>query len=116
MSKTKITMKSIKNNWRNIYSCGYCDLQYIMKYNEPAFYTSGVYGWNCDIYVDYAKDIAITTGYRGMTGKMIDNAIIEKYSNVAKKIVENTFNLSYEEIKKALDENVEAFYNELTNK
>lgn len=115
MSKTKTTMKAIKNNWRNIYSCGYCDLRYIMKYNEPAFYTSGVYGWNCDIYVDYVRDIAITTGYRGMTGRTIDNAIIEKYSNIAKKITENTFNRPYEDIKKALDENVEAFYNELNN-
>ncbi|WP_303872026.1 hypothetical protein [Acetobacterium wieringae] len=115
MSKTKTSMKSIRNSWSKIYSCGYGDLQYIMKYNEPEFYNSGVYGWNCDIYVDYARDIAITTGYRGMTGKMIDNAIIEKYSNIAKKIMENTFNRPYEDIKKELDENVEAFYSELNN-
>jgi hypothetical protein len=112
MSKTKTTMKAIKNNWSKVYMCGYCDLQYIMKYNEPAFYNSGIYGWNCDVYVDYARDIAITTGYRGI-GQRIEESIIKKYSDAAKKITENTFNSPYEDIKKALDENVEAFYKEL---
>ena len=113
MSKTKTTIKAIRNNWSKVYMCGYCDLQYIMKYNEPAFYNSGIYGWNCDVYVDYARDIAITTGYREMIGKRIDETIIKKYSDLAKEISENTFNIPYEEIKMALDKNVEEFFEEL---
>ena len=106
-------MKAIRSNWLKIYQCGYCDLQDIMRYNEPSYYTCGVYGWNCDIYVDYKRDIAITTGYRGMTGSTINKEVIEKYSNIAKQILDNTFKVPYDEIKKQLDENVEAFLDEL---
>lgn len=59
--KERTTMKSIRNNWNKVFKCGYCELQDIMKYHEPQYYNCGVYGWNCDIYVDYGKDIAITT-------------------------------------------------------
>ena len=113
--KTHTTIKAIRNNWKHVYYCGYCDLQYIMKYEEPSYYNAGVYGWNCDIYCDYAKDIAITTGYRNMTGKRISTELIEKYSEIAKEITKNSFAKPFEEIKKALDENRENFFKELVN-
>lgn len=111
--KTKTTIKSIKNNWANVYYCGYCDLQDIFRYEEAQYYNAGVYGWNCDIYVDYARDIAITTGYRNMTGKRIPSELIKKYSDIAKEIAKSPFTKSYDEVKKALDENRENFLNEL---
>jgi hypothetical protein len=113
MRKTEITMKSIRNNWSKIYRCGYCDLQHIFKYTEPQYYNAGVYGWNCDIYCDYGRDIAITTGYRNMAGKQIPSELIEKYSEIAKEIYKDTFKKSFEETKKALDQNIENFLNEL---
>ena len=88
--KTHTTIKNIKLAWNNVYRCGYCDLQYIMKYYEPKYYNSGIYGWNCDIYCDYKRDIAITTGYRNMAGRVIPNGLIEKYSDIAKEICKNT--------------------------
>lgn len=112
MSKQHTTIKYIKKVWGNIYRCGYCDLQYIMRYEEPTYYNSGVYGWNCDIYTDFKRDIAITTGYRNMAGKMIPDEIIEKYSKIAKEISED-WNKSYEETRLALEENREKFFNEL---
>lgn len=113
--KTKTTIKFIRQSYDNIFRCGYCDLQDIMKYREPTFYNFGVYGWNCDIYTDYARDIAITTGYRNMTGKCIPSELIKKYSKIAKDIAENTKGAKFDEIMEALDQNRQKFFDELLN-
>lgn len=116
MSKQHTTIKNIRNYWDKVFYCGYCDLQYIFRYEEPTYYNSGVYGWNCDIYCDYKRDIAITTGYRNMTGKRIPDELIEKYTDTAKKIIDdNQWKTSFDELKKALDENREKFLDELDN-
>lgn len=114
MTKTKTTMKAIRNNWRKVFCCGYCDLQYIMNGKEPTYYNAGVYGWNCDIYTDFSRDIAITTGYRNMAGKMIPEEIIEKYSKVAKNIMADMRMADYNDIKRAFEENRERFFEELS--
>ena len=113
MTKIKTDMKRISNGYRKVFRCGYCDLQHIYKYEDPQFYNCGVYGWNCDIYVDYKRDIAITTGYRNMRGECIPGDIIKKYSEIAKKIYENQWTKPFEEIRTALEENRENFLNEL---
>ena len=115
MSKQHTTIKQIKNTWGNVWRCGYCDLQYIMRYEEPRYYNSGVYGWNCDIYCDFKNDVAITTGYRNMTGRVIPNELINRYSEVAKEICKDTWSKSYDEIKEALDQNRAKFFEELAN-
>lgn len=111
--KIKTTIKYIRQIWKNVYRCGYCDLCDIMSYEEPQYYNSGVYGWNCDIYCDYKRDIAITTGYRNMAGRNIPYELIEKYSNIAKEIRKAPFTTSFDEIKNALDQNRENFFDEL---
>ena len=113
--KKQTSIKFIKGYFDKVYYCGYCDLQDIFRYEEADYYNSGIYGWNCDIYCDYSRDIAITTGYRNMTGKRIPAELINKYTAKAKTILENTFAIPYDEIKKALDENREAFLTELNN-
>lgn len=85
MSKLRVSIKDVKNSFTKVFRCGYCDLQYIM-YSNPYFYNSGVYGWNCDIYVSYGHDIAITTGYRNMAGYRIPSELIEKYNKIASAI------------------------------
>ena len=112
--KTKTTIKNIRNFWSKKFYCGYCDLQYIMRGEEPTYYNAGVYGWNCDIYCDFGRDIAITTGYRNMTGKRIPDELIEKYTNKAKEILKNgEWKKPYEEYMKELAENREEFLSEL---
>lgn len=111
--KTHTTIKFIRNNFKKVFSSGYCDLQYIMRGTDPQYYNSGVYGWNCDIYIDYSRDIAITTGYRNMAGVLIPDEIVEKYTEIAKSILENTFKKSYDEVQNALYENRQNFFNEL---
>lgn len=107
------TIKSIKKNWSKVWSCGYCDLQYIMIGYEPQYYNAGIYGWNCDIYVDYLRDIAITTGYRNMAGATIPSEIIEKYSKIAQNIMKDSIGTSWSIINEALDNNRENFLDEL---
>lgn len=111
--KQQTTIKHVKNYFGKVFQTGYCDLQYIFHHEQPQYYNAGVYGWNCDIYTDYARDIAITTGYRNMTGKRIPTKIIEKYSNIAKKIIEKPFTVGWEEKQKELAENRENFLDEL---
>lgn len=113
--KTKTTIKAIHNAYDKIFYCGYCELYDIMKYTEPQFYNAGVYGWNCDIYTDWRRGIAITTGYRNMVGTKIPDEIIKKYTEAAKKIVEDAKYSKYEEAKKALDENRDKFFEEIYN-
>lgn len=113
--KKQTTMKSITNNFNKVYRTGYCELQNIFKYVDADYYNAGVYGWNCDVYVDYGKNLAITTGYRNMRGEMIPTEIIDKYDLIAMKILSNTFNVPFDEIMLDLKENRENFLNELLN-
>lgn len=113
MKKIKVSMTDITKNWRKVFRCGYCDLHNIMYTNDPQYYNCGVYGWNCDIYVDYKRDIAITTGYRNMRGECIPHEIWEKYNNIAKEILNAYYTMPYDEKKKALEENMENFLDEL---
>lgn len=50
--KFKTTNKAIKQNYSQNYilNIGYCDLQTLLKYESPRAYTSGIYGWNYDLY------------------------------------------------------------------
>ena len=115
MSKTHVSMKYIRNLWGKTFRCGYCELYYIFYNEDPVYYNSGIYGWNCDIYCDYKRDIAITTGYRNMIGKNIPSELLKKYTDKAKAIIENQWKFSFDEIKNALNENREKFLDELNN-
>lgn len=115
MAKIKTTNKYIKTVWNNVFRCGYCDLQYIMKGEEPVYYNCGVYGWNYDVYCDYKRNIAITTGYRNMTGRPMPEGLIEKYSNIAKEICKDYWNKPYDELRAELEQNRENFFEELLN-
>lgn len=109
--KTNITIKAIKERFK-VYRCGYCDLQDIMRWHDADFYNSGVYGWNCDIYVDFASGIAITTGYRNMTGKLIPSELIKEYTDKAKEIEKLR---DWKEQERLYTENREAFFEAVSN-
>lgn len=83
--KYKTTAKELRNYGYNVVSCGYCDLQHLLNYRSPNAYTSGIYGWNFDVYE--LEHITITTGYRGTVGVRIPYEIIEKYEKMAEKIL-----------------------------
>lgn len=50
MSKINVTRKWVCNNFDNIISVPYCGLQDLLKYESPSWFTSGIYGWNADVY------------------------------------------------------------------
>ena len=112
--KKKTTMNYITGSFEKVWRCGYCDLYYIMKGVEPEYYNAGIYGWNCDVYIDWLHDTAISTGYRNMRGERIPAELLEKYSRQAEEIVKNNFNfVNYEEYEKQLNENRREFFAEL---
>lgn len=111
--KIKTTRKYIKNLYNNVFQCGYCDLQYIMRGIEPTYYNCGVYGWNFDCYTN-GGEIAITTGYRNMIGKRIPREIIEKYSKIAFEINEYyKLDGNYDMMETRMMRNRENFFSEL---
>lgn len=80
--KYKTTAKAIREDAANPRCAGYCDLQNLLHCHEPNAYTSGVHGWNFDVYEVYG--VTICTGYRGMPGKRLDH--ISEYENKANNI------------------------------
>ena len=90
--KCKVTAKSIRENYRNILSIGYCEAQDLLRYHSPFGYSCGVYGWNCDYYD--INGVCIATGYRGMPGKSVNYARLKEYEKKAGAI--NFSDMSYE--------------------
>lgn len=88
----QVTRKFVVNSCSNIKKCEYCDLQYLLRYQNPSYFTRGVYGWNFDVYL--LPGLTLCTGYRGMPGERLEG--IKEYEDKARKIYEN-YSLSYEQ-------------------
>ena len=68
-TKQRVTARCIREAeqaGRPTVRVGYCDLYGVLSGIEPDYYTAGVYGWNCDVYV--IAGLAICTGYRPAAG------------------------------------------------
>ena len=89
MSKIHTTKKGLKNRFpaTHTFCCGYCDLQALDFFIPAMYYTSGFYGWNFDAY-RLGGDYLITTGYRGMFGKRIDNDTLNLISKKARDLMQ----------------------------
>lgn len=88
----KTTRKALVENFPKALYFGYCEIQYLLYFQEPTFYTCGIYGWNCDGYI--VGDTLITTGYRGMVGDTIPHDIVKEYEQKASRIV-NNYSMDY---------------------
>ena len=104
----KLTKKEVLNNYK-CYEVGYCELQYLLHYKNAVGYTSGVYGWNADIYI--FDNIALVTGYRPF-GQEIDHALARKYEQKAMKIADN-YKLTYEQRKRKINNLLNKFIEEI---
>ena len=91
--KTKVTKKQILNSYANVISVGYCRLQNLLSYESERHYTTGVYGWNADIY-EINSNTVIVTGYRPF-GKSVSSDIIKEYKDKA-ALIKSNCNLSCE--------------------
>ena len=82
--KVQVTKKSIRNNYRCV-PIGYCNAYYLLRGLYPNYYTSGVYGWNSDVYI--INGIAIVTGYRPF-GIRLPYGIVNSLESQAKQAIE----------------------------
>lgn len=110
--KTKITRKEVARFY-TCYGTGYGDLNYLLSFQSPRFYTCGVYGWNCDIYT--FGDYAITTGYRGQIHHVDRQYELEReYEKKAQEIIGN-HELSTEEQQKKINTLLKDFLQKVFN-
>ena len=59
--KVKVSRSPIKDNFKNVYVMDETKANTIFYGQSPAYYTSGVYGWKCDVYI-IDSDTVVTTG------------------------------------------------------
>lgn len=100
--KFKTTKKAAKEGYRNIIKVGYCDLQHLLYYKNPVAYTSGVYGWNADIY-EIGRGFAICTGYKPFGDIKADYKLVREYDDKALELINEYRNKDFDELKKELD-------------
>lgn len=96
MGKIRLTKKSLNADYWNILGTGYCNLQYLLKFQEPFAYSERAEGWACDYYdID---DVLISTGYAPMKSKRVKSyyELEHEYDDKAKEIY-NDSSLSWEE-------------------
>ena len=117
--KYKTTKKEVKSNYRNIIRVGAVKLYYLLKFTEPVAYTSGVYGWNADVY-DF-DNVAIVMGYRPFGNISPDYNIVEKYNKLGREIYEEehdpakAWNEERENQENRLNRLINQFIKEVTN-
>ena len=80
--KFEVTKKEMRRE--EVYSVGYCKLQFLLRFEDPIAYSVSVYGWACDYYK--VGNIYISTGYSPI-GKKVDYKLIQKYEAKARKII-----------------------------
>lgn len=96
MSKYRTTKKAMKESYDKIICVSYCNLQNLLRFQEPFAYSARSEGWACDYYdVD---GILISTGYAPLDSKRTHSTydICKKYDIAAEKIIYD-YSLSYEE-------------------
>lgn len=109
--KLKTTKKSVKNEFNNIYSIGYCNAQYLLQGTKPFAYSTGTYGWSCDYY--NIDGVCISTGYSPI-GESIGYDLVREYDNKAMKIFDN-YDLDYQVREKRVNKLLVKFINEINN-
>ena len=84
--KAKITQKEARD--LKPYRFGYCEIQYLLRYEDPIFYTCGLYGRNADFYkIEHPetwRNIWICTGYRPIGERYIDYDTSQKREHKAR--------------------------------
>lgn len=118
--KVKVTEKELKENYYYIISINYCNAYYLLKIQEPRYYTWGVYGWKSDNY-HITNNILISTGYRPLNNHNLSKTnrkiseIVTRYEKTAEKIYLN-HNFSWEQKEKKLSDLLEKFVVECIEK
>lgn len=100
--KVKVTKKMINENYV-VQRLGYGEAQDLERLFREEYYTSGIYGWNADVYT--IDNIAIATGYRPFGERYLSSEEVQEWNKKAKELrclEEEEYLLKVEELKKAL--------------
>lgn len=75
---------------------GYCNLQFLLKFQEPFAYSTRAEGWACDYY--NVDGVLISTGYSPLKSKRVRSCyeLEHEYDNIAREILEDS-EISWEE-------------------
>lgn len=106
----KVTMKETKRSYKYLIQVDYCGLQSLLNLVSPSAYTSGVYGWNADIYA--FGSAAIVTGYRTFGNIVASRELCKEYEQKAKDILD-LFDVSWDSRREALYNLIEDFIEEV---
>lgn len=98
--KYKTTRKTIKERYDKIIEIGFCNAQYLLKYETPFAYSTRIEGWACDYY--NIGGVCVSTGYAPI-GNKIDYEILKGYEQRARDIILN-INLDTETKKQKVNE------------
>ena len=112
MAKVKTTAKAIKNAYCNIITIGFCGMQHLLSYFTPAYYTCGVNGWNCDVFI-VDDNTVIATGYRPVSGNLHSYELVEKYDEKAQKEIYGRWDIDYQEQKRIASQMLSDFVKEI---
>lgn len=108
----KLTMREVKESSKNVIKLGYCEANALLSPLKRNGYTSGVYGWNSDIY--YVGNVAISTGYRPFGNIRPDFVLTREYETKARAI--RTKDINWEEMQQELLELLEEYISKVVNK
>ena len=108
--KIQTTYKAIRKEYgKNILRVGYCDLQYLLRYENPFAYSAGVYGWSCDYYD--VGGVCISTGYRPI-GKHVPYELVHRFEDQARHLAVDS-DLDYETERGMIDDLLSGFLREI---
>lgn len=108
MGKLKLTKKAVKEAYGTIIKIGYCNLQWLLKYENPFAYSTRAEGWACDYY--NIDNVIISMGYSPI-GKGVSYELTKKYEDKAREIATN-YKLNWEQQKNQLSELLNQFIEE----
>ena len=110
--KYKTTRKAMKESYDRIAKVGYCNLQHLLRFQEPFAYSTRAEGWACDYYD--INGVLISTGYDPIEGKRTkcNYDICRKYDDAARKVLCDC-SLNYEEQQEKIDTLLNEFIAEI---
>jgi len=105
--KIKTTKKSMKDSYDQIVKIGYCNAQFLLKFENETAYSTRAEGWACDYYD--VNGVLISTGYAPLESKntYCNYDLVKKYDDQAREIICNyshNWEQQQEQVKALLNE------------
>lgn len=97
--KLKTTKKAIRESGQTVIKIGYCNAQFLLRFQQEFAYSTRREGWACDYYE--VNGVIISTGYSPI-GKQVEYDLIREYEEKARKIC-GDYARSYEDQKAAVN-------------